>query len=140
MWLWWLLFRGANKDRPFFIIQYTTQWYWWYYEEHILFNISVVAWPLCSFYLIFQSWAGPLFKKLKKKKKNEGPAYGVWLHMFTVEIRMQGTVPTIKICNDYPDANLMTCEELFAWLGQFKKILNSMTKNHSDKLSLTLWT
>ena len=68
----------------------------------ILFNISVVGWPLCSFYLIFQSWAGPLFKKLKKKKKkiekswnvrngprkerekrptNEGPAYGVWLHI-----------------------------------------------------------
>ena len=38
--------------------------------------------------------------------------------------------PPSKVSKDYPDANLMTCEELFAWLGRFKKILNSMTKNH----------
>ena len=39
--------------------------------------------------------------------------------------------PPSKVKSDYPDANLMTCEELFAWLGRFKKLLNSMTKNHS---------
>ena len=32
--------------------------------------------------------------------------------------------PPSKVSKDYPDANLMTYEELFSWLGRFKKILN----------------
>ena len=38
--------------------------------------------------------------------------------------------PPSKVTDEYPDANLMTCEQLFSWLGRFRKILNSMTKNH----------
>ena len=38
--------------------------------------------------------------------------------------------PPSKVLAVYPDANLMTAEETFSWLGRFKKILNSMPKNH----------
>ena len=30
----------------------------------------------------------------------------------------------------FPDANLMTCEQTFAWLGRFRKVLNSTPKCH----------
>ena len=30
----------------------------------------------------------------------------------------------------FPDANLMACEQTFAWLGRFKKVLNSTPKVH----------
>ena len=30
----------------------------------------------------------------------------------------------------YPDANLMTCEQVFCWMGRYKKILNSTPKTH----------
>ena len=32
--------------------------------------------------------------------------------------------------NMYPDANLMTCEQVFCWIGRYKKILNSTPKTH----------
>ena len=28
----------------------------------------------------------------------------------------------------FPEANLMTCEQTFAWLGRFRKVLNSTPK------------
>ena len=31
---------------------------------------------------------------------------------------------------EFPDANLMVCEQTFSWLGKFKKILNGMPKYH----------
>ena len=30
----------------------------------------------------------------------------------------------------FPEANLMTCEQTFAWLGRFRKVLNSTPKTH----------
>ena len=30
----------------------------------------------------------------------------------------------------FPEANWMVCEQVFCWLGRFKKILNSMPKTH----------
>ena len=39
--------------------------------------------------------------------------------------------PPSKVQEDYPEANLMIAKETFSWLGRFKKILNSMPKNHS---------
>ena len=30
----------------------------------------------------------------------------------------------------FPEANLMACEQTFAWLGRFKKVLNSTPKVH----------
>ena len=35
-----------------------------------------------------------------------------------------------KVAEKYPDANLMIAEQTFAWLGRFKRILNSMNKVH----------
>lgn len=35
-----------------------------------------------------------------------------------------------KVKQFFPDANLMTCEQTFAWLGRFKKVLNSTPKTH----------
>ena len=35
-----------------------------------------------------------------------------------------------KIREVYPKANLVCCEQTFAWLGRFKKILNQMGKVH----------
>ena len=35
-----------------------------------------------------------------------------------------------KVREAFPDANLMTCEQTFAWLGRFKKVLNSTNKTH----------
>ena len=34
----------------------------------------------------------------------------------------------------YPQANFMQCEQTFAWLGRYKKILNSMPKAHFNFL------
>ena len=39
-----------------------------------------------------------------------------------------------KVKEDFPEANLMVCEQTFAWLGRFKKILNSTPKTHSHFL------
>ena len=39
-----------------------------------------------------------------------------------------------KVKEEYPEANLMVCEQTFAWLGRFKKILNSTPKTHSHFL------
>lgn len=35
-----------------------------------------------------------------------------------------------KVKEDWPEANLMIAEQTFCWLGRFKKILPSMSKNH----------
>ena len=35
-----------------------------------------------------------------------------------------------KVRAIHPEANLMTCEQLFCWMGRFKKVLNSMPKSH----------
>ena len=35
-----------------------------------------------------------------------------------------------NVKQDWPEANLMIAEQTFCWLGRFKKILNSMGKNH----------
>lgn len=35
-----------------------------------------------------------------------------------------------KVREDFPEANLMVCEQTFAWLGRFKKVLNSTPKIH----------
>ena len=35
-----------------------------------------------------------------------------------------------KIKDTYPDMNTMACEQTFAWLGRFKKILPGMGKRH----------
>ena len=35
-----------------------------------------------------------------------------------------------KVKSVIPDANLMSCEQTFAWAGRYKKILNSTNKNH----------
>ena len=38
--------------------------------------------------------------------------------------------PPEKVRQDWPEANLMVAEQTFCWMGRFKKILNSMGKNH----------
>ena len=35
-----------------------------------------------------------------------------------------------KVRKDIPEANFMSAEQTFAWQGRYKKIFNSMTKNH----------
>ena len=35
-----------------------------------------------------------------------------------------------RVREEFPDANLMVCEQTFSWLGKFKKIINSMPKYH----------
>lgn len=35
-----------------------------------------------------------------------------------------------KVREDFPDANLMVCEQTFTWLGRFKKVLNATPKVH----------
>ena len=35
-----------------------------------------------------------------------------------------------KVREAFPEANLMCAEQTFAWMGRYKKIFNSMTKNH----------
>ena len=35
-----------------------------------------------------------------------------------------------KVREAYPEANLMTCEQVFCWMGRYKKILNSTPKTH----------
>ena len=35
-----------------------------------------------------------------------------------------------KVTEKYPEANLMIAEQTFAWMGRFKRILNSMSKVH----------
>ena len=35
-----------------------------------------------------------------------------------------------KVEQKYPGTNLMIAEQTFAWMGRFKKILNSMNKTH----------
>ena len=35
-----------------------------------------------------------------------------------------------KLEQDFPEANQMVCEQTFAWLGRFKKVLNSTPKTH----------
>ena len=34
------------------------------------------------------------------------------------------------LSDSFPEANLMVCEQVFCWLGRYKKILNSMPKAH----------
>ena len=33
-----------------------------------------------------------------------------------------------SVTSKYPDANMMQCEQTFAWLGRYKKIFNSTPK------------
>ena len=35
-----------------------------------------------------------------------------------------------KVREAFPEANLMCAEQTFVWMGRYKKIFNSMTKNH----------
>ena len=79
-------------------------------------------------------------KLLKSKLPLDGPLSDLWLDINKVIDPLH--LPNHKrpeckelynpdtLADTHPEANLMVCEQVFCWLGRYKKILNSMPKAH----------
>ena len=79
-------------------------------------------------------------KLLKQKLPLDGEESDIWLKINKVidplHLKNHKRVECHQMYNpdilatSYPEANLMVCEQVFSWLGRYKKIVNSMPKSH----------